>query len=117
VCGDFCGRQGRPAQQGSGVPVRARMHSAMRPWGSRACAQDVHDIMGAGHETTASTAAAALWAIAAHPEVEARVHAELDAVLGAPHTGAVSTLQSGALAPDPIRASMCGLGGPAGGAD
>ena len=48
-------------------------------------AQDVHDIMGAGHETTASTAAAALWAIAAHPQAEARVHAELDAVLGS-HT-------------------------------
>ena len=46
-------------------------------------AQDVHDIMGAGHETTASTAAAALWAIAAHPHAEARVHAELDNVLGA----------------------------------
>lgn len=39
--------------------------------------------MGAGHETTASTAAAALWALAAHPEAEARVHAELDRVLGA----------------------------------
>lgn len=38
--------------------------------------------MGAGHETTASTAAAALWAIAAHPQAEARVHAELDRVLG-----------------------------------
>ncbi len=45
--------------------------------------QDVHDIMGAGHETTASTAVAALWALAAHPEVEARVHAELDRALGA----------------------------------
>ena len=39
--------------------------------------------MGAGHETTASTAAAALWAIAAHPQAEARVHTELDRVLGA----------------------------------
>ena len=53
-----------------------------RPLGT----QDVHDIMGAGHETTASTAAAALWAIAAHPQAEARVHAELDRVLGAPRT-------------------------------
>ncbi|KAL4419812.1 hypothetical protein ABPG75_006910 [Micractinium tetrahymenae] len=44
--------------------------------------EDVHDIMGAGHETTATTAAAALYCIAAHPEVEARAVAELQEVLG-----------------------------------
>ena len=54
-------------------------------------AQDVHDIMGAGHETTASTAAAALWAIAAHPRAEAGVHAELDRVLGAQQPWLCST--------------------------
>ena len=40
--------------------------------------------MGAGHETTATTAAAALHCVAAHPEVEARLLAELDDVLGEP---------------------------------
>jgi len=44
--------------------------------------EDVHDVMGAGHETTATTAAAALYCVAAHPEVEARLVAELQAVLG-----------------------------------
>lgn len=38
--------------------------------------------MGAGHETTATTTAAVLYCIAAHPEVEARVVQELEAVLG-----------------------------------
>lgn len=39
--------------------------------------------MGAGHETTATTAAAAIYAISAHPEVEARLVQELESVLGA----------------------------------
>lgn len=38
--------------------------------------------MGAGHETTATTAAAALHAVGAHPQVEARLLAELREVLG-----------------------------------
>jgi len=41
---------------------------------------DVHDIMGAGHETTATTAAATIYCIGAHPEVEQRVAAELKAL-------------------------------------
>lgn len=44
--------------------------------------EDVHDVMGAGHETTATTAAAAIYAISAHPEVEARLVQELESVLG-----------------------------------
>ncbi|PRW33565.1 cytochrome P450 [Chlorella sorokiniana] len=44
--------------------------------------EDVHDVMGAGHETTATTAAAALYAVSAHPEVEAKLVAELESVLG-----------------------------------
>jgi len=43
--------------------------------------EDVHDVMGAGHETTATTTAAALWSVAANPDVERRVLDELDAVL------------------------------------
>lgn len=44
--------------------------------------EDVHDIMGAGHETTATTTATALYLISAHPEVEAKVVEELNRVLG-----------------------------------
>jgi hypothetical protein len=44
--------------------------------------ENVHDVMGAGHETTASTLTAALYSVAAHPEVDARVAAELAEVLG-----------------------------------
>ena len=36
----------------------------------------------AGHETTASTLSWTWWLLARHPEVEAKLHAELDAVLG-----------------------------------
>jgi cytochrome P450 len=50
----------------------------------------VHDVMGAGHETTATTAAAALHAIAAHPAVEVRLAAELREVLGEPWAPAVT---------------------------
>ena len=38
--------------------------------------------MGAGHETTATTAAAAIYCVAAHPGVRERLLAELDGVLG-----------------------------------
>ncbi|KAG2490073.1 hypothetical protein HYH03_011538 [Edaphochlamys debaryana] len=44
--------------------------------------EDVHDVMGAGHETTATTTAALLYCISVHPEVRQRVEAELEAVLG-----------------------------------
>eukprot|EP00775_Hariotina_reticulata_P002129 gene2129-2448_t len=43
--------------------------------------EDVHDVMGAGHETTATTTAAALYCISVHPAVEAQLLAELQAVL------------------------------------
>mmetsp|Transcript_38457 Transcript_38457/g.46399 ORF Transcript_38457/g.46399 Transcript_38457/m.46399 type:complete len:587 (+) Transcript_38457:385-2145(+) len=44
--------------------------------------EDVHDVMGAGHETTASTLTAALYSISQHPEVDARMQAEIAEVLG-----------------------------------
>ncbi len=31
--------------------------------------EDVHDVMGAGHETTATTSAAVIYCVSAHPEV------------------------------------------------
>eukprot|EP00850_Spirogloea_muscicola_P015455 SM000118S25598 [mRNA] locus=s118:217470:221209:- [translate_table: standard] len=43
--------------------------------------EDVHDIMGAGHETTATTITAALYCISQHPEVEAKVVEEVQRVL------------------------------------
>mmetsp|Transcript_33372 Transcript_33372/g.86576 ORF Transcript_33372/g.86576 Transcript_33372/m.86576 type:complete len:592 (+) Transcript_33372:398-2173(+) len=45
---------------------------------------DVHDIMGAGHETTATTAAATIYCVAAHPEVDRLVAQELADLGGAP---------------------------------
>jgi cytochrome P450 len=48
--------------------------------------EDIHDVMGAGHETTATTAAAALYCVAGHPAVEARLRAELTTVCGALRT-------------------------------
>jgi len=43
---------------------------------------DVHDVMGAGHETTGSTLTAALYSIAEHPRVYDKLKAELREVLG-----------------------------------
>lgn len=42
---------------------------------------DVHDVMGAGHETTGSTLTAALYSLAESPEVYAKLKAELRDVL------------------------------------
>lgn len=44
--------------------------------------EDVHDIMGAGHETTATTTATALYLISAHPDVDMKLEEELKRVLG-----------------------------------
>lgn len=44
--------------------------------------EDVHDIMGAGHETTATSTATAIYLISAHPEVEAKLVKEINQVLG-----------------------------------
>ncbi|CAI5482744.1 unnamed protein product [Closterium sp. Yama58-4] len=44
--------------------------------------EDVHDVMGAGHETTATTITAALFLISQHPEAKAKVHEELRALNG-----------------------------------
>lgn len=43
---------------------------------------DIHDIMGAGHETTATTAAATIYCVSAHPDVQAKVDEELAALHG-----------------------------------
>lgn len=43
---------------------------------------EIVTLFGAGHETTATLLTFAWYALARHPEVEARLHAELDAVLG-----------------------------------
>jgi len=44
--------------------------------------EDVHDVMGAGHETTANTLTAALWEVASNPEIDAKISRELEEVLG-----------------------------------
>lgn len=55
--------------------------------------EDVHDIMGAGHETTATTTAAVLYCVSAHPEVARRVRNELSAVLGGADTSLPVTVR------------------------
>jgi cytochrome P450 len=52
-------------------------------------------IMLAGHETTANALSFALWLLAKHPEIQARVHAEASAMLG---TRAASAEDYGRLA-------------------
>eukprot|EP00746_Dinoflagellata_sp_MGD_P024999 gnl/MRDRNA2_/MRDRNA2_158738_c0_seq1.p1 gnl/MRDRNA2_/MRDRNA2_158738_c0~~gnl/MRDRNA2_/MRDRNA2_158738_c0_seq1.p1 ORF type:complete len:684 (+),score=96.86 gnl/MRDRNA2_/MRDRNA2_158738_c0_seq1:185-2053(+) len=44
--------------------------------------EDIHDVMGAGHETTANTLSSALWEISMHPEVGVKIQDELDALCG-----------------------------------
>ncbi|CAI5996367.1 unnamed protein product [Closterium sp. NIES-64] len=44
--------------------------------------EDVHDVMGAGHETTATTITAALFLISQHPEAKAKVQEELRGLNG-----------------------------------
>src|SRR6266513_2646706 len=60
--------------------------SAQDEDGSRMTDQQLRDeaitLFLAGHETTASTLSWTWWLLAQNPEVEAKLHAELDAVLG-----------------------------------
>lgn len=44
--------------------------------------EDVHDVMGAGHETTATTTATTIYLISRHADVETKVVEELNRVLG-----------------------------------
>lgn len=44
--------------------------------------EDVHDIMGAGHETTATTTAATIYLISKHPRVQKKVTEELQKLDG-----------------------------------
>lgn len=52
-----------------------------RPMSDRQVRDEVMNIVVAGHETTACALTWAWYLLAGHPEVEARLHAELDAVL------------------------------------
>lgn len=45
--------------------------------------EDVHDVMGAGHETTGTTTAALIYCVSTHPEVEEKLMGELKNVCGA----------------------------------
>jgi cytochrome P450 len=59
--------------------------------GERLTEREVRDelitLFLAGHETTANALAWTFYLLSQHPEVEARLHAELDAVLGPPSSG------------------------------
>lgn len=54
----------------------------------------------AGHETTASALAWTWHLLAGHPAAQARLHAELDAVLSAPNAAVPNAQQPNGLAPD-----------------
>lgn len=53
---------------------------------------DVHDVIFAGHETTSSALAAALWLIMGSPRVLGKILAELEEVLGDRHTPGMEDL-------------------------
>eukprot|EP00243_Klebsormidium_subtile_P006955 TRINITY_DN3026_c0_g2_i1.p1 TRINITY_DN3026_c0_g2~~TRINITY_DN3026_c0_g2_i1.p1 ORF type:complete len:289 (-),score=119.19 TRINITY_DN3026_c0_g2_i1:581-1354(-) len=75
------GATGQAGDDLLGVLLQAR-DEAGRRLSDEELWEDVHDIMGAGHETTASTTTAALYCISQTPGVEDKVLAELRAVLG-----------------------------------
>jgi len=60
----------------------AARDEAGKPMGNKQLLDEVLTIFLAGHETTALALTWAFYLLATHPEVEARLHAEVDAVLG-----------------------------------
>jgi len=78
-----------------GMLVAARQRSSGEPMGERELIDEVMTLIIAGHETAASTLNSVWYLLSQHPEVEARVHAELDAAeeLSAPDLAATETLR------------------------
>jgi cytochrome P450 len=62
--------------------LKARDDETGQPWTDRQIRDEVSVMFLAGHETTASSLGWAFYLLSQHPEVEARLHAEVDAVLG-----------------------------------
>ena len=76
----------RRASGGDAGDLFSMLLSAQDPDGSRMTDRQLRDeaitLFLAGHETTASALSWTWWLLAQHPAVEAKLHAELDAVLG-----------------------------------
>lgn len=66
----------------TGDLLSALVLSTNEGWSDTEIRDEAVTLLLAGHETTANALAFAFHLLAAHPEVEARVHAEVDAVLG-----------------------------------
>jgi cytochrome P450 len=62
-----------------GMLVAAHHRATGAPMGERELIDEVMTLIVAGHETAASTLNSAWYLLSQHPEVEARLHAELDA--------------------------------------
>lgn len=63
-----------------GMLVGARDRRSGAPMGERELVDEVTTLIIAGHETAASTLNSAWYLLSQHPEVQARLHAELDAL-------------------------------------
>lgn len=83
----------RARASGDGDSLLARLLAARDDGGGGMTDEELRDelvtLFLAGHETTSLLLSFTIWLLAEHPEVQERVHAELDAVLGGePPTGA-----------------------------
>jgi cytochrome P450 len=84
VRGIIAARRGRPDERDDllGMLMAARDAETGAPLTDRELRNEVLTLFTAGHETTANALAWTWSLLAQHPEVEARLHAHLDAVLG-----------------------------------
>jgi enediyne biosynthesis protein E7 len=78
-----------------GMLVAARHRTSGAPMGERELIDEVMTLIIAGHETAASTLNSTWYLLSQHPEVEARLHAEVDAApdLAAPDPAATEALR------------------------
>lgn len=78
-----------------GMLVAARHRASGAPMGERELIDEVMTLIIAGHETAASTLNSTWYLLSQHPEVEARLHAEIDAAgdQAAPELAATEALR------------------------
>lgn len=65
--------------------IEARDEDSGQPMPDEQIRREAITMIGAGHETTARTMAWVFYLLSQHPDVEGKLHAELDAVLGQRH--------------------------------
>ena len=81
IVAEYSNRPDTAEASAIGSLINARDPETGEPLDARAVRNEVAVIFLAGHETTASTLAFALFLLSQAPDVEARLHAELDEVL------------------------------------